>query len=148
MGLWKNFTLSSIPLRGIFVQKNEWKNQKFRQDILRFLNAEGVRGKLPPTSNFFKFPSLGKLEKFSLWGNTGSACYSYQELLTIIVIMTFELSRLSERKLIKSGFFIKKVGITFYRFSENPKIPAGNAEQKVGITFFLKQIKSPSFVKK
>ena len=49
--------------------------------------------------------------------------------------MTFELSRLSERKLIKSGVFIKKVGITFYRFSENPKIPTGNAEQKVGITF-------------
>ncbi|MFG6346592.1 MAG: hypothetical protein K1W35_23655, partial [Lachnospiraceae bacterium] len=61
-------------------------------------------------------------------------------LFEVIVIMTFELSRLSERKLIKSGVFIKKVGITFYRFSENPKIPAGNAEQKVGITFFLKQI--------
>jgi len=31
-----------------------------------FLSAEGVRGKLPPTSNFFKFPPFGKLEKFSL----------------------------------------------------------------------------------
>ena len=69
-------------------------------------------------------------------------------MISFGVIMTFELSRLSERKLIKSGVFIKKVGITFYRFSENPKIPAGNAEQKVGITFFLKQIKSPSFVTK
>ena len=73
---------------------------------------------------------------------------SLRAVCTRIVIMTFELSRLSERKLIKSGVFIKKVGITFYRFSENPKIPAGNAEQKVGITFFLKQIKSPSFVTK
>lgn len=78
----------------------------------------------------------------------GSAGYSCPDFMITQVIMTFELSRLSERKLIKSGFFIKKVGITFYRFSENPKIPAGNAEQKVGITFFLKQIRSPSFVTK
>ena len=62
--------------------------------------------------------------------------------------MTLELSRLSERKLIKSGFLIEKVGITFYRFSENPKIPAGNAEQKVGITFFSETDKKSFFCEK
>jgi hypothetical protein len=31
-----------------------------------FLSAEGARGKLPPTSIFFEFPSFGKLEKISL----------------------------------------------------------------------------------
>jgi hypothetical protein len=31
-----------------------------------FLSAEGARGKLPPTSIFYKFPFFGKLEKISL----------------------------------------------------------------------------------
>ena len=82
-------------------------------------------------------------KKFLFFSNARKGKNLFRE---VIVIMTFELSRLSERKLIKSGFFIKKVGITFYRFSENPKIPAENAEQKVGITFFLKHIKRLSFV--
>lgn len=43
------------------------------------MSAEGARGKLPPTSNFFKFPPLGKLGKFCLCSHTGSACYSSLE---------------------------------------------------------------------
>jgi len=92
-------------------------------------------------SNFFN--KIGRQYPYGVLAVLKKNCLTDYSLLTIhtgIVIMTFELSRLSERKLIKSGVFIKKVGITFYKFSENPKIPAGNAEQKVGITFFLKQI--------
>ena len=50
--------------------KNEWKNQKFRQDILRFFERKGGKhtdtvrwGELPPTSNFIKLPLLGNLKK-------------------------------------------------------------------------------------
>ena len=59
--------------------------------------------------------------------------------------MTFELSRLSERELIKSGFLLKKVGITFYRFSENPKNSSWKCRAKSRDNFFSETDKSPSF---
>ncbi|NBI63952.1 hypothetical protein D3Z38_13035 [Clostridiales bacterium] len=46
-----------------------------------FLSAEGARGKLPPTSIFFKFPSFGKLEK--------SACEGTQAVLAMTLYRLF-----------------------------------------------------------
>ncbi len=60
--------------------------------------------KLPPTSIFFKFPSFGKLEK--------SACEGTQAVLAMT------LYRLFWAALINTGFFQKKVGITFTVFEK------------------------------
>lgn len=95
------------------------KIKNFGRTFLDFLNAEGARGSFPLQAGFHRFPVEEIWENRSLCSHTGSACYSYQEVGTRIVIMTFELLRLSGRKLIKSIFFAKKVGITFLKISKS-----------------------------
>ena len=105
-------------------------------------------------SNFYRFSIHGKSVKNCLWTSIGSACcfvmriyassacYSYQELLTSTVIMTFLLSRPLMTKLINSKDFFKKVGIIFCNNRQLWFFESDNISSKVGITFFSDYIKN------
>ena len=77
MGLWKNFTLSFIPWRGIFVQKMSEKIKNSVRTFWDFWTQRGLGG---------NFPLQAIFSSFRLWGNwINSACEGTQAVLAILI---------------------------------------------------------------